>query len=372
MKKDAHYYAVLGFCRACGFHKKSAHEIAYASQFVDDAKINHLVLSEEPPGEKVCREIDGKPCFFNMATCHSYTKIKTFNYASMINNTSAFHFVPGCEGKNFSKKLRCKQESIVIKKILEAVLEDGDPIKLGIVLHAYADTFSHQGFSGLLSKVNDINDCKTDSKIPWSFSDLAARGFRWFTKDRFDKLFDSAMPAYGHGQAMEFPDLPFVTWSYYYDYSDEFSTTYKYSEEIKNTDRFTAAFQGITGYLMQFLEKYPEHREKDADENGLAQLYDILLKPGHDKQRIKNWQKHLVTAGYFDEGEEALDYSEDKWLKKAFLDYDEKRYKQRKVEGAIPSKDFLNSEWYRYYLGVHWYKDQFFPCCKDAGVEIPR
>jgi hypothetical protein len=37
MKIDAHYYAVLGFCRACGFGKASAYDIAYASQFVDDA-----------------------------------------------------------------------------------------------------------------------------------------------------------------------------------------------------------------------------------------------------------------------------------------------------------------------------------------------
>jgi len=40
LKKDAHFYAVLALSRACGFKKKSANDIAYASQFVDDAKIN--------------------------------------------------------------------------------------------------------------------------------------------------------------------------------------------------------------------------------------------------------------------------------------------------------------------------------------------
>ena len=39
MKIDAHYYALLAFCRACGFDKESACTIAHASQFVDDAKI---------------------------------------------------------------------------------------------------------------------------------------------------------------------------------------------------------------------------------------------------------------------------------------------------------------------------------------------
>ena len=39
MKIDAHYYALLAFARAIGFKKECAHRIAYASQFVDDAKI---------------------------------------------------------------------------------------------------------------------------------------------------------------------------------------------------------------------------------------------------------------------------------------------------------------------------------------------
>ncbi len=48
MKVDAHYYAVLAFCRACGFSKGSVHKVAYASQFVDDAKINHIVIRGFP------------------------------------------------------------------------------------------------------------------------------------------------------------------------------------------------------------------------------------------------------------------------------------------------------------------------------------
>jgi len=101
--------------------------------------------------------MDGRPSFFNMATCHSYTRIKTFNYDAMIHNTSAFHFVPGCNGKNFVKKMRCKEGGPVITGVMGETLDQDDLVKLGVVLHAYADTFSHQGFSGLLSKVNDID-----------------------------------------------------------------------------------------------------------------------------------------------------------------------------------------------------------------------
>lgn len=158
MKIDAHYYAVLAFARAIGFNKDSAYQVAYASQFVDDAKINLMYLKEDP-GANVKNDVfDGRHLFMNMATCHSYTRVKTFNYDSMINNTCAFHFVPGCEGKKFSEKLRCKEDSEVTKNIINKALEQPDPIKLGIVLHAYADTFSHQGFSGLLSKGGRVGD----------------------------------------------------------------------------------------------------------------------------------------------------------------------------------------------------------------------
>ena len=47
--------------------------------------------------------------------------------------------------------MRCKEESHVIKDIVNEALGQNDLIKLGIVLHAYADTFVHQGFSGILS-----------------------------------------------------------------------------------------------------------------------------------------------------------------------------------------------------------------------------
>ena len=117
LKRDAHYYAMLAFCRACGFNKVSASVIAYASQYVDDAKINLMYIKN--PNDNIEYDIiENSPAFFNMATCHSYFKINTFNYESMVNNTCAFHFVPGNEGENFTKRLRCKEESPIILNIL--------------------------------------------------------------------------------------------------------------------------------------------------------------------------------------------------------------------------------------------------------------
>ena len=100
MKVDAHYYGVLAFARACGFTKAAAWSVAYASQFVDDAKINQLTISG--PIHGIDLDYLSPPSLLNMATCHSYTRMKTFNLAAMINNTCAFHFVPGCLGDGFA------------------------------------------------------------------------------------------------------------------------------------------------------------------------------------------------------------------------------------------------------------------------------
>ena len=89
--------------------------------------------------------------------------------------------------------------------------------------HPYLDTFSHQGFSGILSKVNDIKRCRALSEIPGGLLNRLIKIFKYALKDRFDRLLDSGVPAYGHGQVMVYPDLPFLRCSYEYDFSDKFT-----------------------------------------------------------------------------------------------------------------------------------------------------
>ncbi len=369
MKIDAHYYAVLGFCRACGFDKKSACTIAYASQFVDDARVNHIVIKGNIPPGVEHDVIDGKPSFFNMATCHSYTRVKTFNYDAMINNTSAFHFVPGCRGNSFVKKLRCREGGPVIASILRETLMEDDLIKLGVVLHAYADSFSHQGFSGLLSKVNDIEQVEllNGSAI---LLDRFKKGLKWLKKAVYERV-DRVIPAYGHGQAAIFPDLPYISWRYQYDYSDEFSMTLKSSGTIRNKERFKRAFQKIMIHLSAYLMQYPNHREGDARLGCLYPLFEALLAKKMDRSRIKNWQKVLVAQGLLEEwDEDALNYDADRWLAEAFADCDRKSFQQRKVAAAALKESFPESNWYRYYKAVKWYKARVFHHCMQNGLDI--
>lgn len=48
----------------------------------------------------------------------------------MTDNISTFYFVPGCEGENFPKKMRCKKDSKIIKSIIKEAININDPINI--------------------------------------------------------------------------------------------------------------------------------------------------------------------------------------------------------------------------------------------------
>ena len=371
LQRDAHYYAILAFCRACGFKKESAQVIAHASQYVDDAKIDLMYLNKSKHTID-CDVIDNKPAFFNMATCHSYFRINTFNYESMINNTIAFHFVPGCEGENFTKKLRTKEKSPIILDILNDVFVEDNLYALGIVLHTLADSFTHQGFSGMLSKVNDINNCKADTHQNigyYKVLDFIAQ----FSRSTYDRLFDRIMPAYGHGQALEFPDIPFLKWSYEYDYSNEFHSTYK-KVEIDNKDRYQRAFKTIRQYLENYLIKHEQYYDWNSNFHDFDLLLNTLvLEDFNSNKRENNWKELLIEQGLFNQDDfDLMIYDNRKWLREAFSNYDSEVFDNRTVDGVQPADNFLNSHWYHYYLSVKWYKKKFVKYCAKYQLYIPN
>lgn len=382
MKIDAHYYAVLAFSRACGFKKQYSADIAYASQYVDDAIINQLSIADKPADQVLphLKLIESVPCFFDMATCHTYTKVKTFNYTSMIKNTSPFHFIPGCDGNNFVKQMRCKENGIILQKLFDSITSrDADDmsgqdraIMLGIFLHVFADSYSHQGFSGLLSKVNDIKNLEVENNSGRIIDKLPK--FMHSIKDKIYTKLDRAMPAYGHGQAGPYPDLPYLSWSYTYDSSDEFSDIKKSSGTIDNTSRYKNAFSEIVKILDRFAEKYPDYRDRKAlTDDQLKPLFDCLVEKKSDKKRINHWIDTITRQGLFDNNDPRLRYNKNQWLEDAFLNFDEKKFNEREVYGAIPAENFEGSKWYSFYKAVHQYKNDFFTYCEKEGqLMIPH
>jgi len=372
LQRDGHYYAVLAFCRACGFKKESAQVIAHATQFVDDAKINRMFLTKS----NVLIDhgfIEDRPALYNMATCHSYFRINTFNYEAMVNNTIAFHFVPGCQGEKFTKKLRCKEEGPIILDLLNDALLEDNLITLGIVLHGYADSYTHQGFSGMLSQVNDINNCEAKNIVNLGFFYKILNLFERVGREKYDELFDDIMPAYGHGQALEYPDIPYMAWSYEYDDSDEFNGCYK-KVEIDNKERYKRAFNNIRKHLENYLISHEQYLDRELNFTNFDRLMETLALEDFDHQkRENNWITLLIEQGLFNKNDlDLITYDQNKWLKEAFSNFDQKVFDNRTVERVQLADDFLNSNWYRYYLSVKWYKERFFKYCTKYQLHIPN
>lgn len=367
MEISSHYYGIYALCIACGIRQDITEKIAYASQFVDDAVINTITFSKDYQ-DVLFPVINGKSKVTNIATCHSYFVIKTFNYQAMIFNTSAFHFFPANKGKTFTKKLRCNDNPEILHKLISETIEEESfvPEKLGMLLHIFADTFSHQGFSGLISKENDIGKLKSyqENRIINILRVAGREG-----KKLVSSLVDKFVPAYGHAQAYHYPDIPYGKWEYYYDKSDDFSNEEEFSDN-DNSERFSNAFKTIAS---DFLEKITEKNIYDPDrlekkDQNIKSVLDLLVTPMRQSKKIRAWKKLIKKFGI----QSDVKYNEFFWLKEAFENYKKKNFKERVVDNAELKNDYKSSSWYAFIKAMKWYKNEFLTRLKDAGLEIPH
>jgi len=372
MKRDAHYYAMLAFSRACGFRPEHAHEIAFASQFVNDAKIDYMTFDGDVPKNLDYTVTNHHPVFSGMATSHSASRLESFAWSSMIETTTAFHFVPGCKGTNFITKMRCMEESPVILTILREAMAGEDLKRLGIALHAYADSFTHQGFSGVLSVVNDIKDLQWSENVELAGTDDFLEISKFRCRNGGDQRSDAVMPSYGHDQALEYPDIPCARWSYQYRAGDGNNDAYVSTGTIDNRARFLRAFERIQDYLEMYAQRHRRVVDPSMDYGNYPVLYNALLYDAPFAEREKNWRKIIVHEGLFDTRDPAVKYDEDRWLKASFANYSRRRFNKRTVNGAVPCRGFAKSPWYRFYRAVRWYKERFFDYCSQFGLDIPR
>ena len=374
MEVSSHYYALFSLCRTCGIKKDIAYKIAYASQFVDDAQINYLFVNNPIQNDPLFIENeDGSTCIQNIATCHSYFKIKTYNFDAMIFNTCAFHFIPGCEGETFTEKLVCKEDSKVLNTIMNNNL-NSTPEKFGILLHIYADSFSHQGFSGLLSKKNNIENLKPLNATALISLKYYLNSSIIFIKKLFRKektlTFKDFIPAYGHGQAEHYPDIPYLKWSYNYN-NESHKDAKTITLNINNQERFKRAFENIKKYLNKYIEENSLNIEQ-VNENNFEELFQILISKASKTKKIALWKEYLIKNNYCNEDSQELEYDGHYWIKDTFRDFNKKKYQSRIVNDAKLTDNYKEKSWYKFVEGVKSYKIELVEVLKDNGLELPR
>ena len=203
MQIDGHHALTYIAARLAGFNHDKSSVIAYSAQYVDDATNAGTI------------HFNNGAMYRRISSAH-----KMFDYR----NTDAlanhqvwipFHFLPGNGNKpadenpdgTFIRKIVCTSDSFVARDMLRACAVDWEKPyalhRLGIAMHVYADTFSHEGFAGVSHKINEVEDLSSNSK---------KRDKHFF--DKIASFFLSESFPLGHGAALSYPDWPFLAWKY--------------------------------------------------------------------------------------------------------------------------------------------------------------
>jgi hypothetical protein len=204
-----------------------------------------------------------------------------------------FHFLPGENTVIIDKKknpLCTTPNSGNAKIIVEKALKGGNPYETGIALHTFADTWSHQNFTGLREEWNAI--------YPW-----------------YD-VFKSLVPNIGHAEAGHSPDVISEKW-----------TDYRFKGDAREIDNRQRAFDAIET-IYQALQK---STGKGTPWNGVKTEFQKIINTTDYDDRIKATSRFLGGTP---------NYTKDAWIDDALV-----------TEGneVVMRKGFENTHWYRFH-----------------------
>ncbi|MEI6873674.1 MAG: DUF6765 family protein [Spirochaetota bacterium] len=280
MNLEFHYYATAALALRAGFTPEVAHRIARSAEQVDQAIIAYEI------------DDDGT----------SYLSEKTQDYVFWDETVFRdiylpFHFIPGDEAKARLERLDgagnpwiVTPDSPLARELLVSALRSGNAWRIGIALHAYADTWAHQNFTGRLEAVNELNPR----------GGLSAVG---------------ALPGVGHLQALTSPDQATEVWI----------DPRLFSPEIVNRESFISAARMIYRYLRTSL-----HRNFDdevlvlgelaemwerSDLDDKARAFDFTLRYDIEPWNPKLWSFEAGISSTSDSDDRARGYDKLRWLR---------------------------------------------------------
>ena len=298
MEKDFHYYIVYALAKlAC---LNNAEIIAYASQFVDDNNEGQFKVDGEDISFPERIGIEGRKDHYYPIMTQSLSPKSLDIYVQKYVYVP-FHFLPGddsVEIEGVKNKLNTTPDSRNARSLLNAALAGNNPYRMGIALHTYADTWSHQNFTGLREEWNAL--------YPWY------------------NVFKSIVPNIGHAEAGHAPDVISETW-----------TDYRLHKKINNQERALEAIER-TYEALNGSKRGPQW---NAVEDAFKQ---IVHEPDYDA-RIKAVSAFLTARNLG----EIPDYNKDSWIDAAL---------DRSGDDIIMKPNFTDTDWYRFHQAA---KDHF-------------
>jgi hypothetical protein len=324
MQIDMHFYGVYALARAAGLKDETARTVAYASQFVDDAIEDDVVV------------ISNEKCVIPSMTSH-----KPLDYQNALPGDQwkvwvPFHFLPGNESDSgyFVERMVCRKNSKVARALCTHALDPKNkdlwPHLIGIAAHVYADTFSHYGFVGFSHAWNKVKS-NTIKPKPRESSILhyIIGKFEQF-KTRVASGAAELIPV-GHGAVATYPDRPYLEWKYEYESHQEDQVIRR-----KNSKDFLEGAENLFKFFSQFAEASPRDKDpagarKWGKINGAVQ--EIIEYEGPKDNRVKQWKRALLKGVFSNvsDTDQYIRYDETAWEVRDLRFYDEdiERIKQK-------------------------------------------
>jgi hypothetical protein len=276
MEKDFHYYCVAVMARAAGFRAEDALTIGYASQYVDDATEGETIQV-------------GSLLFDPVRTAHY--GLKAYDWSVQKRVYFPFHFLPSTPMATPDASFVTTPDSSLAQALLAEVQRTPAGLLrlcwIGVALHAYADTWAHQGFSGRDDPENDVVALQVRT------------GGRW--KRLSQHVIFDCLPSIAHVQAGHLPDQPFAEWR----------CERPAAASRNNQEQFFSAAAAIYGWLKSIAQ--PPYAPTPW--NALAPKIRALFAVADEdtERRCEQWQDRF--ADLF--GPKAFAYEAQAWREEA-------------------------------------------------------
>ncbi|MDR1548946.1 MAG: hypothetical protein LBT06_10220 [Hungatella sp.] len=305
MDLNFHYFAVKAIAVTAGFSEPEAQEIATFSQYIDDFDWFKLILLNEVPGyaRHLAKNI-GIGYLFNPVTTgfpnwYDMLLLAAERYQKWI--VTPYHFIPGKCLRDMPddhtwrvKPAHMNDQSLItdmLKKARDTFIREGETnrkinlMRIGMLLHTFADTCAHQSFNGFhgwqnytwLDKVTNNIDGKD------------------ITGDYSPAMYHNIY-AVGHAEANHAPDDSNVTFNMrQYEYKDgQYSRPYSRN----NTEEFLELSREIADFLLSCRN---EPKMSDGNWNLLSEkLKQGFKTPLKDPEELaKHWAEIFCGISSF-------------------------------------------------------------------------
>jgi hypothetical protein len=210
-------------------------------------------------------------CFEPVRTAH--LGLLSFDWSIQRNVFIPFHFLPHTMGALKKGELDTKADSLFARKLLDIAKNDFSSrrlLKIGIALHTYEDTWSHEPFSG---RNHHENDCDKVSIMNKGFFQI----IKEFKYNALDIIANRLKVDIGHLKVGYLPDIPFVSWKCFVGGA----------MHLFSASRYVTAAKCIYDYLCSASESKPVKSWK-----GLEQVVTRALsyENWNRDKRCENWR----------------------------------------------------------------------------------